>query len=408
MTKLTEKLASIKNEIGKIIKQTENGKNSPAIQMKLIKLYFGTDTHSLMNEWGVYPFYHFNQLSKVLKHRSPRQIIEAVVDSKMFIIGSPPAGKKNFYSILWFASPLFVSEKKLMEAMSREDAPLEPADTAQESLMQGELFASDMTRCNITPEGGAILRCKVAPINCIVNYTGINNIILSGGKRLASSGAEESAENTSSEGSPEGNPDGCSAAGQETQPGGKSLFSLPEKVREQKVLTFIEQVRHSQANKDIFQRITADLTCPSKNGLPIPGAEKFTPDEAREILRLLMYFHVKKYFMNSEKFFRYSSFSSRMGWLENLLLSGMGRRLLTAAIKQFKSKRARELREQQAQEEQNRRSHRPISPHEWMEQDQRYYQDPVDGILPIPADAPPRPSDQAFWNRFRLQWENGT
>ena len=97
----------------------------------------------------------------------------------------------------------FMSKRKLMETMSRENASLEPADAAQESLMLGELFASDMTRCNITPEGGAILRCKVAPINCIVNYTRINNIILSGGKRLASSGAEKSAENTSSEGSPD-------------------------------------------------------------------------------------------------------------------------------------------------------------------------------------------------------------
>ena len=43
---------------------------------------------------------------------------------------------------------------------------------------------------------------------------------------------------------------------------------------------------------------------------------------------------------------------------------------------------------------------------EWKDADKdiRYYDDPIDGKVEIPADAPPRPSDEAIWNVLSQKW----
>lgn len=38
------------------------------------------------------------------------------------------------------------------------------------------------------------------------------------------------------------------------------------------------------------------------------------------------------------------------------------------------------------------------------DKDIRYYDDPIDGKVEIPADAPPRPSDEAIWNVLSQKW----
>ena len=51
------------------------------------------------------------------------------------------------------------------------------------------------------------------------------------------------------------------------------------------------------------------------------------------------------------------------------------------------------------------RSVRPLSPHEWMEPEgRRFYLDPSDGVTAIPPDMPPRPSPDAIINPHTKQW----
>ena len=52
------------------------------------------------------------------------------------------------------------------------------------------------------------------------------------------------------------------------------------------------------------------------------------------------------------------------------------------------------------------RQNRPLSPHEWTDSAtrQRCYEDPVEGVLVLPYDAPPRPTAAARWNPLRHGW----
>lgn len=359
-------------DLGRMIKQAERKGMSATVIMRLLKLYIGTDTHSLLNEWGVYMQCNFNQLASVLKMKSPTELIQQVRDSEWFIMGECPSSQRKFYSLVWFASPLFLDKKELTEQLAREDAPLEPLAPLTDEVMLGGLFSS-----GITPE----LDSKNGPVNCIINYTGKNYIILSGRKQQTASGTFVSPEKQS-----------------------PAKRKLPETVRDQIVSQFINEMRQSDVHRPMFEGILNMLTNPSKNGVPIQRAEKFSMQEAREILRILMYCHVKPYFMDSERFFSNQSLTNRVAWLQSLLYSSFGKRLLGKAKVQYKRTCHRKQRQEQQTDLQNRRSNRPLSPHEWMENDTRYYQDSLDGVVEIPADAPPRPSATCHWNFVNLFW----
>ncbi len=359
-------------ELGRMIKQAERKGMTATTIMRLLKLYLGTDSHSLLNEWGVYMQCSFNQLASVLKIKSPTELIQQVRMSEWFIVGECPPDKCNFYPIAWFASPLFLDEKELSRLIDKADTPDTPVATLTEEVMIGGLF---------TASGTPDLDSKIGPVNCIINYTGKQYIILSGRKQQDASGTV---------GSPE------------TKPAEKR--KLPEGVREQIVLQFIDEVRHSDMHKPMFESIITMLTNPMKDGVPIDNAEKFSQSEAREILRILMFVHIKHYFMDSERFFRSPSFTNRVAWLQSLLFSGHGKRLLGKAKLQYKRTCNRKQRQEQQTALQQRRSNRPYSEHEWVENDRRYYQDSLDGVVEIPSDAPPRPSATSHWNFVSLVW----
>lgn len=362
-------------DLGRMIKQAERKGMSATAIMRLLKLYVGTDTHGLLNEWGVYMQCNFNQLASVLKMKSPTELIQQVRDSEWFIMGECPPGQRGFYSLVWFASPLFLDEKELSLQLTRDESPKEPLAPLTDEVMLGGLFTS-----GITPE----LDSKNGPVNCIINYTGKQYIILSGRKQQAASGT---------------------SANPETKFPQKR--KLPETVRDQIVTQFIDEVRLSDIHRPMFEGILNMLTNPSKDGIPMKGAEKFSPQEAREILRIMMYCHVKPYFMDSERFFNTQSFTNRVAWLQSLLYSGYGKRLLGRAKVQYKRTCHRKQRQDLQTDLQNRRSNRPVSPHEWMENDIRYYQDSLDGVVEIPSEAPPRPSETAHWNFVSLVWYEG-
>lgn len=363
------------SELGRMIKQAEANGISPQHIVRLLKLYVGSDMGMFMSETGAYMQCQFNQLSRKVDARTPSEMIQAVMKSGWFLMGRVPTNIVAHYPLLWFASPMFLDVGSLDEAMKAENAPLEPVVKLTADAMLGGLF------------GGAMLQCENAAVNYLVNYTGVNNISLPGRKKQASSAAAESSDRQEIPA---------------TLPGQR----LPsEAVRKKIVEDFLEQVRHSETLRHIFNGIQRDLTNPMVHGRPKKGARAYTQEEAREITRILMYDHVLPYFVNEPRFFKKNmSIAGRCSWLQTLLCSGYGKRMLSMSTEQFRRKEVAQHRSKQQNRLQQVRSNRPVSPHEWMDNDVRYYEDPIDGVTLIPADAPPRPDETVHWNQSQQKW----
>ena len=108
------------------------------------------------------------------------------------------------------------------------------------------------------------------------------------------------------------------------------------------------------------------------------------------------------HFIAQERFVRMKH-SGRLAWLRNLLKSAHGKELMRKAAEAGRQRRA--LKQQQAQAE-VMLNNRPLSPYEWTDPESgtRFYEDAIEGRVTIPADAPPRPSDAAFWNVIQRCW----
>lgn len=108
------------------------------------------------------------------------------------------------------------------------------------------------------------------------------------------------------------------------------------------------------------------------------------------------------HFIKQEKFMRMKH-NGRLSWLKNLLKSGHGKELMRKAAEAGRQRRA--LKKQQELLE-VKLHNRPLSPYEWTDpvSGTRFYEDAEEGQVIIPADAPPRPNDGAFWNVIKKSW----
>ena len=292
------------------------------------------------------------------------------------------------------ASPVFFDEKLLEkaigEARKSNSVRLEPAmlsDEEKDMISLGGLWnVEEETTPNFTPKFGVL--------NGIINYTGLNNIILSGRGTQGPAAPDEGGGTNSM-----AKPSAVASAD------GKRPYVMPsEAVRAQDVDTFIELMRTSPVHNNIFQGLHNRLVNPMRNGIADTKAEHFTEDQAKEVIREMMYASLRPYFISQERFFRYPSLNSRKTWLQNALYSRYGNECLTRAIRTCKARWKRQLQKKAADDSARRMSNRPISDFEWMIDDQRYYLDSIEGEIMIPADAPPRPSAAASWNRFAGGW----
>ena len=95
--------------------------------------------------------------------------------------------------------------------------------------------------------------------------------------------------------------------------------------------------------------------------------------------------------------------AGRVAWLKNLLKSGHGQRLLKKAAEAGRQRRSLRKRQERADV---RRDNRPLSPYEWTDpvSGTRFYEDAAEGTVTIPKEAPPRPSEESFWNVIRQKW----
>ena len=108
------------------------------------------------------------------------------------------------------------------------------------------------------------------------------------------------------------------------------------------------------------------------------------------------------HFTTQERFLRMKH-NGRLAWLKNLLKSAHGKELLKKAAEAGKLRRLQQRQQALAEVKQN---NRPLSPHEWTDpvSGTRFYEDAVEGTVTIPKEAPPRPSEDAFWNVIQRRW----
>ena len=146
-------------DMGKIIKMVKHENIAPAHIFRLFKLYLGTDCNHLLTPQGVFLQSSFNQLALVMKLRSPSELIRVVIQSGWFILGKNPEGVKSYYPIMWFASPLYLDEKQLMQEMRNENTPQQPLEKLCSDDLCGELFATQL------------FDSTFGAVNCIINYS---------------------------------------------------------------------------------------------------------------------------------------------------------------------------------------------------------------------------------------------
>ena len=108
------------------------------------------------------------------------------------------------------------------------------------------------------------------------------------------------------------------------------------------------------------------------------------------------------HFIAQEKFLRMKH-NGRLAWLRNLLKTAHGRELLKQAADAGRQRRLSQRQQALAEVKQN---NRPLSSYEWTDPNTgtRFYEDPTEGLVTIPKEAPPRPSEDSFWNVIQKKW----
>lgn len=107
------------------------------------------------------------------------------------------------------------------------------------------------------------------------------------------------------------------------------------------------------------------------------------------------------YFASQERFMK-STHVGRLCWLSNLLKSAGGLRMLKDAADAGRRQRVQNLADMRGEQ----RNNHPLCEFEWTDKESglRFYDDPLEGMVNIPDDAPPRPGAKAEWNVLSGEW----
>ena len=89
--------------LGSLIRQWDNNRDiTHAMQIRLIKLLLGTDVNLLMDAHGKYPASNFNMIALALRCHSPKQLVNAVIESGVFVVERCNEADLNCYGIRFF------------------------------------------------------------------------------------------------------------------------------------------------------------------------------------------------------------------------------------------------------------------------------------------------------------------
>lgn len=314
-----------------LIRVWRSRKISDTIITKLLEMYFGIPGY--MNEKGAYPIENLYDLSRALRFKNTRVLIESVRQCNSFIIES----SDNLYKMKCFYSPFFAPNRQ------------------NQSSLLGDFPSKKQTSHDI--------------------YNIYNP-----------KGEESSADEQS--------PDGeqPSAAVPSTD---KDTNSDKNNLTTEALATareFFHQLNESPEQRS--QTLTPLID-------RFQQQEGITREHARENVIYLVNELLIPYFASQPHFLR-TSHAGRLAWLNNLLKSAHGSHLIAQTAQACRTRRLA-----QAAENRSRlRDNHPLSPYEWTDPatSSRFYDDEDEGMVPIPADAPPRPSDTAVWNVISREW----
>ena len=168
-----------------------------------------------------------------------------------------------------------------------------------------------------------------------------------------------------------------------------------------------EAPKASSSAKEFFHRINANPK--EKQAILVPIIDRIATDRhytrrrALDALVILVNEFLIPHF-DAQSTFAKTSHNGRIIWLQNLIKTRYGEKLIQQAAQKLGETLLKNLEEHRKK----LREFRPVSPFEWKDADKdiRYYDDPIDGKVEIPADAPPRPCDTAIWNILSKEWMN--
>lgn len=166
-----------------------------------------------------------------------------------------------------------------------------------------------------------------------------------------------------------------------------------------------EAPKASSSAKEFFHKLNA--TPEEKQAVLVPiidrivAGYRYTRPRALDALVVLVNEFLIPHF-DAQSNFAKTPHNGRIIWLQNLIKTRHGENLIQQATQKLGETLLKELEEQRKK----LREFRPVSPFEWKDADKdiRYYDDPIDGKVEIPADAPPRSSDEAIWNVLSQKW----
>lgn len=295
-------------ELQKTIGQWKSRKITDSTVAKLLELLLGMPAY--MNEDAVYPVENFYDISKSLKFKNTRFLVEAVRQSGAF--GIIPAdnvyGMGSFYSCLW-------KEKEKTD---------DPAETLPVKLPQGDIY------------------------NIYTIQDNKNNI--SSGKI---SSVEKSLETA------------------------RHFFHLINENPIQKAQVFTPLINRFQQEEGLTREDACLNLVYLVNELLVP------------------------YFAGQERFMK-STYAGRLCWLNNLLKSAGGQRMQKDAAHAGRQRRIQKLADMRSEQ----RNNHPLGEFEWTDKENglRFYDDPLEGVVNIPDEAPPRPGAGAEWNVLSGKW----
>lgn len=330
------------SETQKMIHQWKRrGLNDPTIT-KLLDLYLGMPAY--MDTKGVYPLCNFYGIRLSLRFSYTSALVTAVTNCRSFgmIWDEAHANLIAFYSPLWY---------------HKEDG--NPTESPQDSVQK-------------TPQDSAF--------NSNIIYN-INNIYPPEDSRKGYSAGNgvRNAKETDAAKTPSEIPP-------ETPDGEKTSQALSP------ATDFFHRLNTSPEDK---QRVLVPLIN------RIATSHNYTRPRALQALVILVNQFLIPYFDSDPRFSR-NSHTGRIIWLQNLMKTRHGQSLTDQAVARLGSELNKGLEEKRRK----LREFRPVSPFEWEDPDKdiRYYDDPIDGKVEIPENAPPRPAETAIWNVLSEEW----
>jgi len=354
-------------EIQKMIHQWKVWGISDSACLKLLDIYLGMP--NFMNEEGMYPINNLYQICLALKTIHTSDILEYIKKCKSFEL----VWNENQTEILAFFTPLWhhQSPKSISAPVSPAVSPVvSPAET--NSKTNNNILYN--INNNISPSENSLEN----PSENLSENSSENP-----SKNLSEIPLENPSENPSKNLSeiPSENPDGT--------PHGD------------------EAPKASSSAKEFFHRINANPK--EKQAILVPIIDRIATDRhytrrrALDALVILVNEFLIPHF-DAQSTFAKTSHNGRIIWLQNLIKTRYGEKLIQQAAQKLGETLLKNLEEHRKK----LREFRPVSPFEWKDADKdiRYYDDPIDGKVEIPADAPPRPCDTAIWNILSKEWMN--